>query len=60
MKKVKLRVSVEFDDVQAQTKRLKNSEFECSENRAKEILAHKSKLAEIIGIKKEEYGTISK
>lgn len=52
MKKVKLKVLVSFLDVKCGAKRLINSEFECSEDRAKEILEHKSNLVEILEIKK--------
>lgn len=50
MKKIKLKVLITFFDVEVDRKRFKNEEFECSEKRAKVILAHENKLTEIVSI----------
>lgn len=50
---VKLKVLIPFHDMEVGFKRLKNSEFECSKKRAKELLEYKDKLVEILEIKKK-------
>lgn len=51
MKKVKLKVLSNFFDKELDKKVFKNEVFECSEERAKEILSYKAiKLVEIISI----------
>lgn len=51
MKIVTLKVLANFHDTKAEIKRLKNQEFECSEERAKEILSfEKYQLAEVLSI----------
>ena len=51
MKIVTLKVLANFHDTKAEVKRLKNQEFECSEERAKEILSfEKYQLAEVLSI----------
>jgi len=52
MKKIyTLKVLIHFYDTKIDRKRFKNEEFECSEKRAKEILAYeKSQLVEILSI----------
>ena len=49
---VKLKVLIPFFDIEAGFKRLKNSEFECLKDRAKELVNYKDKLVEILEIKK--------
>ena len=49
---VKLKVLIPFFDVEAGFKRLRNSEFECSKIRAKELVSYKDKIVEILEIKK--------
>lgn len=55
MKKIyTLKVLIPFRDLQSEgVKRKKNDEFECSEERAKEILSYKDKLVEIVSINKK-------
>lgn len=49
-----LKVLIHFFDTEAGFKRLRNSEFECSDKRAKEILDYeKSVLVEILSIIKK-------
>lgn len=51
MKTVKLKVLGTFYDKEIDSKRFKNQEFECSEERAKEILAfEKYQLVEVLSI----------
>ena len=49
---VKLKILIPFFDITVGFKRLKNSEFECSKDRAKELLNYKDKLVEILEIKR--------
>lgn len=49
---IKLKVLNPFFDVELGEKRLRNTEFECSKKRAKEILKHEPKLVEILAITK--------
>jgi len=51
---VKLKVLIPFFDIEGGFKRLKNSEFECSKKRAKELVSYKDKLVEILEINKIE------
>ena len=53
MRKIKLKVLITFFDVEVDRKRFKNEEFECSEKRAKVILAHSTKLVEVMQIIKK-------
>ena len=50
MKKVTFKVLIPFFDMEVGFKRLRNSEFECSKKRAKELLDYKDKLVEILTI----------
>lgn len=54
---VKLKVLIPFFDIEVGFKRLKNSEFECSKERAYELLSYKDKLIEILEIKKDAPNT---
>ena len=47
---VKLKVLIPFFDMEVGFKRLKNSEFECSKERAKELVNYKDKIVEIQSI----------
>lgn len=47
---VKLKVLIPFWDIESGFKRLKNSAFECSKKRAKELINYKDKLVEILEI----------
>lgn len=47
---IKLKVLIPFFDIEAGFKRLKNSEFQCSKDRAKELVSYKDKLVEIQSI----------
>ena len=47
---VKLKVLIPFFDMEVGFKRLKNSEFKCSKDKAKELLNYKDKLVEIQSI----------
>jgi len=47
---VKLKVLIPFFDITVGFKRFKNSEFECSKDRTKELLNYKDKLVEIQSI----------
>lgn len=47
---VKLKVIIPFFDIELGKKRLKNSEFECSKDRAKELVNYKDKIVEIQSI----------
>jgi hypothetical protein len=49
---VKLKVLIPFFDIEVGFKRLRNSEFERSKDRAKVLINHESKLVEILEIKK--------
>lgn len=51
MKVVTLKVFANFHDTKSDVKRFKNQEFECSEERAKEILSFKKyQLVEVLSI----------
>jgi len=54
---VKFKVLIPFFDIEVGFKRLKNSEFECSKKRAKELINYKDKLIEILEIKKDAPNT---
>lgn len=53
MKTYKLKVKVLFKDTSIAKKRFPNEVFECSEDRAKEILNKIPKYVEILSIKKD-------
>lgn len=54
MKTVKVKVLFNFHDTKEDVKRLKNETFECSEERAKEILSfEKYQLVEVLSIIKK-------
>lgn len=50
MKKVKLKVLIPFFDIEVGFQRLKNSEFECSKDRAKVLINYEMKIVEIQSI----------
>ena len=50
MKKIRLKVLITFFDIEVGRKRFKNEDFECTEKRAKVILANENKLVEIVSI----------